>query len=210
MELNKHHWEQWNHFPEISMEERPLLSSDLEKIVVKTPLPDAFYLKNKLVFRIVAAVALWFLAVYQWRTRLPQDGYDSYQQAALFVLLSYFIYFHVRLLLFADYASLLSLRLAPFLAKIETVLDKFMLSFRILSVIAGFYLLAIFEKILFWWNSGAYEAVSENSFYRWLIIIFLSVSYYIVLLQWVIPKYRKLLMGVRLYRDALHARSQKK
>ena len=51
MELKKL-LQHWNSFPEVSMEERPVLSSDLEKIVVKNPLSDAFYLRKKLVIRI--------------------------------------------------------------------------------------------------------------------------------------------------------------
>ena len=45
MELKKLQ-QQWNSFPETSMEERPVLSSDLEKIVVKNPLSNAFYLRT--------------------------------------------------------------------------------------------------------------------------------------------------------------------
>ena len=47
MELKKLQ-QHWSSFPEVSMEERPILSSDLEKFVVKNPLSDAFYLKKKL------------------------------------------------------------------------------------------------------------------------------------------------------------------
>ena len=52
MELKKLQ-EHWDSFPEVSMEERPVLSSDLEKIVVKNPLSDAFYLRKKLLGRIL-------------------------------------------------------------------------------------------------------------------------------------------------------------
>jgi hypothetical protein len=209
MELKKVQ-QQWDSFPEMSMEERPILSSDLEKVVVSNPLTDAFYLENKLRVRVYTAAILWLLNVYQLRMQWRTDGDDLYQQAALFCLLSWFIYFHIRLLLFADYPSLLSLKLVPFLHKLETVLDKYILSFRLISVMAGFYLLAIGEKLLSWLNSGAYESISQNGFYKWLIIIFLSVSFYILLLQSVIPKYRKLLAAVRKYKYGITARVPKK
>jgi len=209
MELKKVQ-QQWNSFPELSMEERPILSSDLEKIVVANPLTDAFYLKNKLLVRIYIAAVLWLLNVYQLRVQWKTDGDDLYQQAALFFLLCYFIYFHVRLLLFADYPSLLALPLVPFLGRLETVLDKYILSFKVVSVIAGFYLLTLVEQGLSRLNSGAFDSISQNGFYKWLIIIFLSVSFYILLLQSVIPKYRKLLTAVTKYKYGITTRSQKK
>ncbi|HEX9511685.1 MAG TPA: hypothetical protein VF939_14445 [Puia sp.] len=209
MELKKVQ-QDWNRFPEVSMEERPILSPDLEKIVVTNPLAGAFYLKPRIHGRILIAGVLWFLNIYQWRTEFKTNGNDLYQQAALFFVLSYFIYFHIRLLLFADYPSLLSLKLIPFLHKIETVLDKYVLSFGIISVLAGFYLLALFEKTLSWLNSAAYAHISENGFYKWLIIIFLSISFYILFLQSVIPKYKRLLTAVRSYREEIGAKSQKK
>ena len=209
MELKKVQ-QQWDSFPEISMEERPVLSSDLEKIVVANPLTDAFYLENKFRVRIYIAAVLWLLNVYQLRIEWKEDGNDLYQQAALLCLLSWFIYFHIRLLLFADYPTLLSLRLVPFLHKLETVLDKYILSFRVISVIAGFYLLALLEKGLSRLNSSAYDSISQNGLYKWLIIIFLSVSFYILLLHSVIPKYKRLLTAVRKYRYGITTRSQKK
>ena len=57
MELKKFQ-QHWDGFPEISMEERPVLSSDLEKIVVKNPLSDAFYLRKKLLARIIVISVL--------------------------------------------------------------------------------------------------------------------------------------------------------
>jgi len=201
----------WDSFPEISMEERPVLSSDLEKIVVANPLTDAFYLEKKLKGRIYISALLWLLNVYQLRIQWKTDGNDLYQQAALFFLLSWFIYFHIRLKLFADYPTLLSLKLVPFLNKLETMLDKYILSFKMIGLIAGFYLLALVETVLSRLNSGAYESISQNGFYKWLIIIFLSVSFYILLLQTVIPKYRKLLAAVSKYKYGITAaRSQKK
>jgi hypothetical protein len=209
MELKKVQ-QQWESFPEISMEERPVLSSDLEKIVVSNPLTDAFYLENKLRVRIYIGAVLLLLNIYQLRMEWRSDGDDLYQQAALLCILTWFIYFHVRLLLFADYPSLLSLRLVPFLQKLETVLDKYIHSFKVISVMAGFYLLALGEKLLSLLNGGAYESFSQNGFYKWLIIIFLAVSFYILLLHALIPKYRKLLDAVRKYKVGIITRAQKK
>lgn len=209
MELKKVQ-QDWNSFPELSMEERPVLSPDLEKMVVNNPLAGAFYLKPKILGRILVATILWLVSIYQWRTELRTNGNDLYQQVALFFVLSYCLYFHIRLLFFADYSSLLSLKLVPFLGKIETVLDKYILSFGVISLLAGFYLLALFEKALSWLNNGAYAHISENGFYKWLIIIFLSVSIYILFLQSVIPKYKRLLTAVRSYREEIGAKSQKK
>src|SRR6187399_1374648 len=124
MEL-KHLKNAWESFPEVSMEERPILSSDLEKIVVKNPLSDAFYLKNKILLRIVAGVLLLSYNIYQLRVQYITDGGEMDQQVVLFITLSYFIYFHVRLLVYADYPALLALRLMPFLQKVETILDKY-------------------------------------------------------------------------------------
>lgn len=209
MELKKLQ-QNWNNFPEVSMEERPVLSSDLEKIVVHNPLSGAFYLKPKIYGRIVAATILWLFSIYQWRLQFRTNGNDLYQQGALFFVLTYFIYFHVRLLLFADYPSLLSLRLIPFLGKLETILDKYILSFGVISLLAGFYLLELFEKLLSLLNSAAYTGISENGFYKWLIIIFLSISFYILFLHSVIPKYKKLLTTVRTYREEIGSKLQKK
>jgi hypothetical protein len=210
MELKKVR-QHWDSFPELSMEERPVLSSDLEKIVVANPLTDASYLEKKLKGRIYISCLLWLLNVYQLRIQWKTDGTDVFQQAALFVLLSWFIYFHIRLKLFSDYPTLLSLKLVPFLNKLETMLDKYILSFKMIGLIAGFYLLALVEILLSRLNLGAYESISQNGFYKWLIIIFLSVSFYILLLQTVIPKYRKLLAAVSKYKYGITtARSQKK
>lgn len=209
MELKKLQ-QNWNSFPEVSMEERPVLSSDLEKMVVNNPLTGAFYLKPWIHGRILVAGILWFNCIFQWRVQFMTNGNDLYQQAALFFLLSYIIYFHIRLLLFADYPSLLSLKLIPFLQKMETILDKYILSFGVISVIGGFYLLAIFQKVLSRLNSNAYASISENGLYKWLIIIFLSISFYILFLHTVIPKYKKLLTAVRTYKEEICALSQKK
>ena len=208
MELKKLQ-QDWDGFPEVSMEERPVLSSDLEKMVVNNPLTGLFYLKPMIFGRILTAGILWFICVFQWRIQFKTNGNDLYQQGALFFLLTYIIYFHIRLLLFADYPSLLSLKLVPFLHKIETVLDKYILSFGVLSVLAGFYLLAFIEKVLSWLNSSAYTSISENGFYKWLIVIFLSISSYILFLHSVMPKYKRLLVAVRAYKDEICVHSQK-
>lgn len=209
MELKKYE-QNWNSFPEVSMEERPVLSSDLEKMVVNNPLTGAFYLKPKIEGRILVAGILWFINIFQWRVQWRTNGSDLYQQTVLFFLLSYVIYFHIRLLLFADYPSLLSLKLIPFLHKIETILDKYILSFGVISVLGGFYLLAIFEKVLSRLNGSAYASISENGFYKWLIIIFLSISFYILFLHTVIPRYKKLLVAIRSYKEEICVQSQKK
>jgi hypothetical protein len=209
MEL-KHLKNAWESFPEVSMEERPVLSSDLEKIVVKNPLSDAFYLKNKILLRIVAGVLLLMYNIYQLRVQYLTDGGEMDQQVVLFITLSYFIYFHVRLLVYADYPALLALRLMPFLQKVETILDKYILSFGVVSILSGFYTLALLEKVLAWCKAGSLLSAHESNMYKWLIIIFLSVSFYIFFLHTIIPKYKKLLMAVRKYKDGIGVRRQKK
>ncbi|HEY8972352.1 MAG TPA: hypothetical protein VIM64_24775 [Puia sp.] len=198
MEL-KNLQESWDSFPEVSMEERPVLSSDLEKIVVRNPLSDAFYLKNKILIRIVAGGLLLLYNIYRLRTLYRYGGPGMDQQVILFLLLAYFVYFHVRLLLFADYPTLLGLRLMPFLQKIETIMDKYIFSFGILSILSGFYTLTLFGKV-FYFSRGGSSPLLDNGIYKWLIIIFLSVSFYILFLHTLIPKYKKLLAAVRKYK----------
>jgi len=209
MELKKVE-QQWNSFPEISMEERPILSSDLEQVVVKNPLSDAFYLKNKILIRIIAGGLLLLYNIYQLRQEYKDGGRDLDRQIAIFIMLAYFIYFHVRLLVFADYPALLALRLMPFLQKIETILDKYILSFGVVSILSGFYTLAILEKVLSYFKTGAGLSIHDNGIYKWLIVIFLSVSFYIFYLHMVIPKYKKLLTAVREYKGSIADRPQKK
>jgi hypothetical protein len=210
MELKKLQ-QSWDNFPELSMEERPVLSSDLEKSAVKNPLSDAFYLRNKLLLRIVCACALLLLNIWQLQAQFSTDDPGRFEQAALFLVLGYFIYFHVRLLLYADYKSILALRLIPFLGKIETVLEKYIYSFGILSLLGGLYLLAILEKGLsLLQNNNAYTYLSGSFFYKWLIIVFLSVSFYILFLNVSIPRYKKLLAAVKTYKDGILADAQKK
>lgn len=208
MELKKIQ-QSWNNFPEMSMEERPILSSDLEKIVVSNPFPAAFYLKNKLMARILAGIILWLIAIVRLRAQWKNSGNDLYPDALLVLLLSYFIYFHIRLLLFANYASILSFPLVSFLNRIEAVMDKYIFAFMIASALAGFYLLAAFGKVLSLFNNGAYAAIDQNGFYKWLIIIFLSVSFYIFLLNTVILKYKRILAAVRVYKGGMGVKSQK-
>jgi hypothetical protein len=198
MEL-KNLQESWDSFPEVSMEERPVLSSDLEKIVVRNPLSDAFYLKNKILIRIVAGGLLLLYNIYRLRTLYRYGGPGMDQQVILFFLLAYFVYFHVRLLLFADYPTLLGLRLMPFLQKIETIMDKYIFSFGILSILSGFYTLTLFGKV-FYFSRGGSSPLLDNGIYKWLIIIFLSVSFYILFLHTLIPKYKKLLAAVKKYK----------
>src|SRR5579859_1958867 len=209
MELKKL-LQQWNSFPEISMEERPVLSSDLEKIVVKNPLSDAFYLKRKLILRIAVFSILWLINGWQLRHQWITNGTELYPQGALFLLLAYSLYFHIRLLLFADYPTLLALPLINFLNKLETILDKYILSFKSVSALAGFYLLFGVEWLLSRVSPGAAEGLSHNDWYKWLILIFLSVSFDILTFHTIIPRYRKLLGTVKKYRDGIHTRAQNK
>ena len=209
MELKKFQ-QHWDGFPEMSMEERPVLSSDLEKIVVKNPLSDAFYLRKKLIARIIVVSVLWLINVWQLRNQWKTDGPDLYQTVALFGLLTYTIYFHIRLLLFADYPTLLSLPLISFLNKLETVLDKYILSFKFISGLAGFYLLAGIELLLSGWSKSAHESLSHNDWYKWLILIFISVSVDILLMHTIIPGYRKLLITVHKYKEGIQAKAQNK
>jgi len=209
MEL-KHLKDSWDKFPEVSMEERPVLSSDLEKIVVRNPLSDAFYLKNKILLRILAGTLLLLYNIYQLRIQYLSGGSEMDVQIVIFITLAYFIYFHTRLLLFADYPALLGLRLMPFLQKIETILDKYILSFGVVSILSGFYSLAMLEKVLSWRKAGSLLSNHESSIYKWLIIIFLSVSFYILFLHTIIPKYKKLLAAVRKYKEGIGVRPQKK
>jgi len=209
MEL-KHLKDSWDKFPEVSMEERPVLSSDLEKIVVKNPLSDAFYLKNKILLRIVAGALLLLYNIYQLRAQYITGGNGIDRQVAILVVLVYFIYFHTRLLFFADYPALLGLQLMPFLQKIETILDKYILSFGVVSILSGFYTLAILEKIFSTGKTGALLSAHDSSVYKWLIIIFLSVNFYILFLHTIIPKYKKMLAAVKKYKEGIGVRPQKK
>lgn len=170
---------------------------------MRNPFAGEFYLKNKLLTRIVTGAALWLLAFYQLRITWRTDGADLYPQALTFLLLTYFIYFHVRLLLDAGYTTLASLRLIPFLSRIETVMESYMHSFRMISVLVSLYVLAVFEKILTLCNSGASEPLSMNGIYKWLILAGLSTGFYMFFLHTGILKYKRLMMAVRSYREGI-------
>lgn len=200
----------WDSFPEVSMEERPVLSSDLEKIVVRNPLSDAFYLKNRILLRVAAGALLLIYNIYQLRAQYLTEGNELDRQVVIFVALSYFIYFHTRLLLYADYPTLLGLRLMPFLQKIETILDKYILSFGVVSILSGIYTLTILEKAFSGGKAGALFSAHDSRVYKWLIIIFLSTSFYILFLHTIIPKYKKMLTAVRKYKEGIGVRAQKK
>jgi hypothetical protein len=153
---------------------------------------------------------LWLLNAWQFRRQWITNGDELYTQGGLFLALAAAFYFHVRLLLFADYPTLLALPLIAFLNKLETILDKYIVSFKFLSALAGFYLLFGVEWLLSRLSAGAYESLSRNDWYKWLILIFLSISFDILLLHTVIPRYRKLISTVKRYRDGINARGQNK
>src|SRR5579872_3457781 len=104
MELDKLQ-RQWDSFPEVSMEERPVLSTDLEKMVVRNPLSDVFYLRRKLICRIIAFTVLWLADGWLLRDQWRGERNNIYLYAAFFLLLTFSIFFHLRLLLFADYPT---------------------------------------------------------------------------------------------------------
>ena len=200
----------WNGFPEMSMEERPVLSSDLEKIVVNNPLSDAFYLRKKLLIRIAIFGGLLLYNTWQLHSQWTTAGPELRMQTALFFLLLFSLYFHIRLILFADYPTLLALPLVNFLAKLETILEKYMVSFRFLSALTGFYGMMFIELLLSRFNPGVYESLSHNDWYKGLIVIFLAVSTDILLLHTLIPRFRRLLATVRKYREGILAKNQNK
>jgi hypothetical protein len=209
MELKKL-LQHWNSFPEMSMEERPVLSSDLEKIVVKNPLSDAFYLRKKLLIRIGLMSCCWLLNAWQLHRQWITDGNDLHLQFALFILLAVSLFYHARLLFFADYPTLLALPLVNFLAKLETIVEKYILSFKFVSAIAGFYLLSVTEWALSTLSPGAYAAISASDWYKGLILIFLAVSTDILFLHTIVPKQRKLMETVKKYREGILAKAQNK
>jgi len=200
----------WNGFPEISMEERPVLSSDLEKIVVKNPLSDAFYLKKKLLIRIVVLGGLSLFNIAELRIQWITGSPDLHLQTLLLFLLLFSLYFHIRLVVFADYPTLLALPLVSFLAKLETILDKYMGSFRLLSALAGIYGTLLIEFLLSRSAPAAYGSLNGNDWYKGLIAVFLAVSTDILLLHTIVPRYRKVQSTVRKYREGILAKSQNK
>lgn len=204
MELDKLH-QQWNSFPEVSMEERPVLSSDLEQMVVRNPLSDAFYLQRKLLARIIAFALLWLADGYLLRAQWLGERKDLYLFAAFFLLLSYSIFFHLRLLLFADYPTLLGLPLVPFLGKLEIILDKYIVSFKLISAIVAFTLLVVFEQWMARANPALFDTFLQRDWSKWLLLAFLILSFDILLMHTVIPRYRRLVGTVRKYRQGISA-----
>jgi hypothetical protein len=201
MDLNKLQTS-WDGFPELSMEERPLLSSDLGKMTTHNPFAGPFDVKSKLQGRIVTGAVLWGLAIYRLDVSWRVDGADLYLQGLILVLLTYFIYFHVRLLLYAGYPTLASLRLIPFLTRIEHVMESYMHSFRMISILASLYMLAVLEKIFALSNGGA-SGMLENGMNKWLILAGLSTGFYMFFLHTSIGKYKRLMMAVRSYREGI-------
>jgi hypothetical protein len=202
MELDKLR-QQWDGFPEVSMEERPVLSSDLEKMVVRNPLSDAFYLKGKLVSRIIAFTPLWLAGGWLLRAQWLGDRKDIFLYAAFFLLLTYAIIFHLRLVLFADYPTLLGLPLVPFLGKLEIILDKYILSFKLVSAIIAFSLLVSFEQWMARANPALFDTFLQRDWSKWLLLFFMMISIDILLMNTVIPRYRKLVETVRKYRHGI-------
>jgi hypothetical protein len=204
MELDKLQ-RQWDSFPEVSMEERPVLSTDLEKMVVSNPLSDAFYLRRKLISRIVALSLIWLADAWLLRTQWRGDRNDIYLYATYFFLLSYSIFFHLRLVLFADYPTLLGLPLVPFLGKLEIILDKYIVSFKLISAIIAFTLLVFFEQWMARANPALFQIFLQRDWSKWLLLAFLTISIDILLMHTVIPRYRKLVETVRKYRHGIIA-----
>ncbi|HUB59510.1 MAG TPA: hypothetical protein VL978_02345 [Puia sp.] len=204
MELDKLN-QQWNNFPEMSMEERPVLSTDLEKMVVRNPLTDTFYLQKKLVARIVFFTLLWLADGWLLRAQWLGERKDIYLYTAFFLLLTYSIYFHLRLVLFADYPTLLGLPLIPFLGKLEIILDKYIASFKLVTAIVAFSLLIAFEQWMTRANPVLFDAFLQRDWSKWLLLAFLIISFDILLLHTVTPRYRKLVETVRKYRQGISA-----
>lgn len=185
------------------MEERPVLSSDLEKMVVRNPLSDAFYLRRKLVSRLIAFAMLWLADGWLLRQQWQGERNDIYLYAAFFLLLSYSLFFHLQLVLFADYPTLLGLPLVPFLGKLEIILDKYIASFKLLSAIIAFTLLVSFEQWMARANPDLFVAFLHRDWSKWLLVAFLIISFDILLMNTVLPRYRKLLEMVRKYRQGI-------
>ncbi len=202
MELRKLE-EHWNNFPEISMEERPVLSSDLEKMALHNPFTPDFYLKSKILFRIYGAIILWFIAAYFLKSGWRNERSDPVQQCLGLLLLGYFIYFHVRLLNYSSYATLGTLPLIGFLGKVEGILDRYVHTYRIISLLAGVYLPVAMERLYALFHGGVYNGFGQNNVYKWLTMVFLSVSFYILFINTRIPKYKKLWLAVRSYRQGI-------
>jgi hypothetical protein len=207
MELDKLQ-QQWKGFPEVSMEERPVLSSDLEKMVVRNPLSDAFYLRRKLLLKIIGCSLLFLADTWILRSQWLGGRNDIYLYSAFFLLLVYAIYFHIRLLLFADYPTLLGLPLIPFLGKLEIILDKYIASFKLVSAITAFTLLIGFEQWMARTSPAVFDSFLHRDWSKWLLLVFLTISVDILFMHAVTPRYRKLLETVRKYRHSIMAKAR--
>ncbi|MDR3715386.1 MAG: hypothetical protein P4L51_21475 [Puia sp.] len=208
MELKKLR-EHWAGFPVVSMEERPVLISEMENMLVKSPFTREFYLRNKILFRIAASLLLLLVVAFQVRNETAGTGGEPYFLFLLAATLAGFMGFNIHLLFFADYPSLASLSLVPFLDRIENIFQRYIHSFKILSLLAGFYAQMLLECILRSSNAGLYQSIRENTIYRILILAFLSISAYILLLSFRINKYKKRMLAVRTYKEGISDTARK-
>lgn len=196
-------------FPVISMEERPVMSSEMENMLVKNPFTKEFYLRNKILLRITTGVILLLVDLFQIRNESGANGHDFYTLLFLAGILAWFVIFHIQLLFFADYPALASLSLIPFLTRIELIFNRYIQSFRLFAILAGFYLQVLLEQIIRVCNANAYLLIRENNIYRFLLIAFFSVSAYILLLHFRVNKYKKWMMAVRSYKEGISDNAKK-
>ena len=134
----------------------------------------------------------------------------DYLQFALFVLLGVSLYYHLRLLFFANYPTLLALPLVNFLAKLETILDKYILSFKFVSAISAFYILTGIQWALSRISPGVSASISGSDWYKGLILIVLALSVDFLIFQTIVPKQRKLMETIKKYREGILAKSENK
>jgi hypothetical protein len=208
MELKKLR-EHWASFPAMSMEERPVLTSEMEKMLVKNPFTKDFYLRNKILAGVITGMMLLLITLYQISSDARGTGKELYSLLFLACTLAGFIAFHLRLLFFADYPSLASLSLIPFLARIETIFHRYIQSFKIVSLLAGFYLQTLLEWMIRNCSANVHQLIWQNDVYRVLLIAFLSISTYIALLHFRINKYKKLRIAVRSYKEGISETAKK-
>ncbi len=200
MELKNLH-EHWSGFPAISMEERPILVSEMESMLVRNPFIKDFYLRDKFIIRIASGGILLLFNIFHMIGAGKAAGTDLYALIVLTGMLGWFIIYHIKLLSFAGYNKLVSLSLIAFLDKIERTFKMYIHSFKLTSLLAGFYLQAFIEWIVRICNANAHELIWHNDLYRVIFIAFLSVSVYILCLRFRINKYKKLMAAVKLYRE---------
>ena len=164
-------------------------------------------LHNPRTYRSYACLWEWRYAL-TWILRLQWLGgrNDIYLYAAFFLLLLYSIYFHIRLLLFADYPTLLGLPLIPFLGKLEIILDKYIASFKLISAIGAFSLLIGFEQWMARSSPAVFESFLARDWSKWLLLAFLTISFDILVMHVFTPRYRRLLETVRKYRHSIMAK----